>query len=316
MQNILGRIVSRNRSIYRVMMDENEVEGRLSGKLQYKLENKEEYPVVGDLVCCKIISTQEAIIEDILPRKTMISRKVAGGRSDLQVLAANIDKVFITMALNNDFNMRRLERYLAVAWDSGAIPIVLLTKADLCEDTEEKLEAVRQTAIGVPVMVVSVVSEVGMTALRDSIKLNETVVFIGSSGVGKSSLVNGLLGETVQMINTIDEHDKGRHTTTTRQLFVLPSGGIIIDTPGMRELQFNQGDIQSTFEDIEVLSKQCYFSNCQHEKEPKCAIKAAIERGDLCEKRYDSYLKLKRQLKGLEARRKQKERKISSKYNH
>lgn len=306
-QILLGRIVSQNRLIYQVLIKGEEKIGKISGKLQYETLNQEDYPVVGDWVRCKI-NYDEVVIESVLPRKSKITRKVAGGRSDLQVLATNIDKVFITMSLNNDFNVRRLERYLAIAWDSGAIPVILLTKADLCEEVSEKVDDLRLSAVGVEVLIVSIVTRQGIEELKDYIGKEETIVFIGSSGVGKSSVVNALMDRAIQNVHEIDEHDKGRHTTTHRELFTLPSGGMIIDTPGMRELQFSQGDMETTFEDIERLAKSCYFSNCQHNNEPGCAIREAIENGELLKERYHSYVKLKRELEIHEARKKFKEK--------
>lgn len=305
--SLLGRVVSQNRLIYHVLINGEEKVGRVSGKLQYELLSKQDYPVVGDWVMCKE-NGEDVVIQSVLPRKSIICRKVAGAKSEQQVLAANIDKVFIAMALNNDFNLRRLERYLAIAWDSGAIPIALLTKADLCEEREMKEACVRECALGVEVISISTVTDEGVETLRECIGKEDTVVFIGSSGVGKSSIVNRLMGETIQVVKDIDEHDKGRHTTTHRELFVLPTGGMIIDTPGMRELQFNQGDMDTTFKDIESISAGCYFNDCKHEKEPGCAIRKAIETGELSEERYRSYVKLKKELQIQEARRKHKEK--------
>lgn len=305
---LIGRITSQYRDMYHLLTDKGEAEGRVSGKFNYTVDAKEDYPVVGDFVRCKLAHKGEVIIENILPRKSMICRKVAGAKSDMQVLATNIDKVFIAMSLNNDFNIRRLERYMMIAWESGATPVVVLTKADLCQDIDSKIKEVELIAVGVEVIAVSVMEELGIEAIRNCIEEEETVVFIGSSGVGKSSLVNKLLGMDIQEVKTIDEHDKGRHTTTHRELFQLPSGGMIIDTPGMRELQFNQGDLESTFSDIEALSRDCYFTDCKHQTEPRCAIKLAIEKGELSRERYDSYVKLGRELRLLEARKKHKEK--------
>lgn len=304
---LLGRIVSQNRLIYHVLIEGEEKVGKISGKLQYETLNQEDYPVVGDWVYCKE-NYDEVVIESILPRKSQIIRKVAGGKSDVQVIATNIDKVFITMSLNNDFNVRRLERYLAIAWDSGAEPVILLTKADLCEGIEERVQEISLSALGVEIFVLSVVTGAGLEALTQAIGEEETVVFIGSSGVGKSSVVNALMGNSVQHVHEIDEHDKGRHTTTHRELFALPSGGMIIDTPGMRELQISQGDMETTFEDIEVLGRSCNFTDCGHHKEPGCAIRKAIESGTLSEERYGSYVKLKREMAIHEARKRHKEK--------
>lgn len=304
---LLGRVVSQNRLIYHVLIGEEEKVGKVSGKLQYEALNQEDYPVVGDLVNCKE-NYDEVVIESILPRKSQIGRKVAGGRSDMQVLATNMDKVFITMSLNNDFNIRRLERYLTLAWDSGAMPVILLTKADLCDDIEERLEEVQFACLGVDVFILSMVTGQGIEDLKQYIKKDETVVFVGSSGVGKSSVVNALLGREEQRVYAIDEHDKGRHTTTHRELFALPSGGMVIDTPGMRELQLMSGDIETTFEDIEQLEGKCYFTNCTHQTEPGCVIREAIEKEEISAERYSAYVKLKKEMAIHEARKRHKEK--------
>lgn len=201
------------------------------------------------------------------------------------------------MSLNNDFNLRRLERYLSIAWDSNGIPVIVLTKADLCDDLEQKLVDVNSISVGVDVLVTTSISEGGYNQVIDYIKERETVVFIGSSGVGKSTLINRLLDENILATKEIRNDDKGRHTTTRRELFILPGGGMVIDTPGMRELGLESVDLAKAFSDIESLSQRCKFSDCTHRSEPNCAIQQAIGDGILSIERLENYRKLKREAK-------------------
>ena len=307
-QYLLGRVYAQHRNLYKIITEKGEVSATVSGKLQFELINKKDYPVVGDWVELEDLGHGEGIIHKIQERKTLICRKVAGAKSEEQVLAANIDKIFITMSLNNNFNLRRLERYINIAWDSGATPVILLTKLDLCEDLEEKLLELDEVALGIDKISVSSLTGEGVEVVRSLIKSDDTVVFIGSSGVGKSTIINRLLGEEVQITKEVGEYDKGRHTTTHRELFVLPTGGAIIDTPGMRELQISQGDVEATFKDIEDLALKCHFSDCKHKSEPKCAVQEAIERGELSRERFVSYEKIKREIANEEKRRRAKER--------
>ncbi|WP_346912413.1 ribosome small subunit-dependent GTPase A [Clostridium sp.] len=307
-QYLLGRVYAQHRNLYKIITEKGEVSATVSGKLQFELINKKDYPVVGDWVDIEELGHGEGIIHKIQERKTLICRKVAGAKSEEQVLAANIDKIFITMSLNNNFNLRRLERYINIAWDSGATPVILLTKLDLCEDLEEKLLELDEVALGIDKISVSSLTGEGVEVVRSLIKSDDTVVFIGSSGVGKSTIINRLLGEEVQITKEVGEYDKGRHTTTHRELFVLPTGGAIIDTPGMRELQISQGDVEATFKDIEDLALKCHFSDCKHKSEPKCAVQEAIERGELSRERFVSYEKIKREIANEEKRRRAKER--------
>lgn len=304
----IGRVYAQHRNLYKIITENGEISATLSGKLQYELINKKDYPVVGDWVNYEELGYGEGIIHQIQERKTLICRKVAGVKSEEQALAANIDKIFITMSLNNNFNLRRLERYINIAWDSGATPVILLTKLDLCEDLEDKLLSLDQVALGIDKISVSSLTGEGVEVVRNNIKSDDTVVFIGSSGVGKSTIINKLLEKEVQITKEVGEYDKGRHTTTHRELFVLPTGGAIIDTPGMRELQLSQGDVEATFKDIEELALKCHFSDCKHKSEPKCAVQQAIERGELSKERFISYEKIKKEIANEEKRRRAKER--------
>lgn len=235
-----------------------------------------------------------AVIQAILPRKSVFTRRAAGTANREQVVAANIDTVFICMSLNNDFNVRRLERYLSVAWDSGASPVIILTKADLCDDLDQRLREVESVALGVEVVVTSSLSENGTDTLKPYLKEGKTASFIGSSGVGKSTLINRLMGSDRLATNGLRNDDKGRHTTTHRELVLLEDGALVIDTPGMRELGMwgAESGIDTTFADIEALALVCKFKNCTHTSEPGCAIRAGIEDGSLSEERYRSYTKL------------------------
>lgn len=237
----------------------------------------------------------DAIIHKVLTRKSCFSRKIAGTRYDTQVVAANIDYIFICMALNNDFNINRLERYIAVAWDSMATPVIVLTKSDLCEDVDERLREVKEAAIGIDILVTSSLNGNGYEKVKEYIKSGTTIAFIGSSGVGKSTLINKLLNKEVLKTNSISENDKGRHTTTHRELILLEDGGVIIDTPGMRELGLISADVDKSFSNIEELEKQCKFSDCTHNNEPKCAIREAIKNGELDLDRLERYKKLKKE---------------------
>ncbi len=284
----------------------------MSGKMRHAAAEMSDYPAVGDFVLIdrNEASRDHAIIHHTLTRKSVIIRKAAGKAHDVQVVAANIDIAFICMSLNNDFNLRRLERYLAIAWDSGATPVIVLTKADLCADIPEKLREIETIAFGVDVLVTSSLSEDGYTAILKYIVPGQTVVFIGSSGVGKSTLINRILGEDLNETREIRKDDKGRHATTRRELFLVPTGGCIIDTPGMRELGLESANLTKTFVDIDELAAQCKFKDCKHEKEPGCAVQQAITEGKLTEERLQSYLKLKKEAKyeGLNSRQIEKEK--------
>lgn len=293
----LGRVSVQYKDIYRILTEEGEVLARVSGKLSYSSNSTFDYPVVGDWVLLDRTDNKngDAIIHKVLTRKSCFSRKIAGTRYDTQVVAANIDYIFICMALNNDFNINRLERYIAVAWDSMATPVIVLTKSDLCEDVDERLREVKEAAIGIDILVTSSLNGNGYEKVKEYIKSGTTIAFIGSSGVGKSTLINKLLNKEVLKTNSISENDKGRHTTTHRELILLEDGGVIIDTPGMRELGLISADVDKSFSNIEELEKQCKFSDCTHNNEPKCAIREAIKNGELDLDRLERYKKLKKE---------------------
>lgn len=300
----IGRVILEHRNIYKISTESGEIYGEVRGKMKYENALKSDYPAVGDWVVLDRNSDKNgnAIILDILPRISVMKRKAAGGKLDEQIIASNMDVAFICMSLNNDFNVKRLDRYMVTAWDSGAIPVIILTKADLCDDLEERLEAIEEKWAGIDILVTSSLNNEGKEEIEKYIQNNKTAIFVGSSGVGKSSLLNMIIGEKIQAVKEIGEHDKGRHTTTHRELFVLENGGIIIDTPGMRELQIGDTieSVDSVFEDIEGLISKCKFSDCTHKREPGCAIKEAVRNGTLTWERYNSYEKLKKEALRLE----------------
>jgi ribosome biogenesis GTPase len=297
---IPGRISIEHKGLYRVLTESGELLGEITGKIRFNAEGRQDFPAVGDWVAVQAIPSEgKAYIHGILPRKSKFSRKAAGVTTDEQIVATNVDTVFLVNALNQDFNLRRLERYLLMAWESGAAPVIVLSKADLCEDVQSIMDEVESIAFGVPVFAVSSETGMGLDALSDFIKEGQTVALLGSSGVGKSTLANKLFGSEVLKTNEIREEDgKGKHTTTHRELLVLESGGILIDTPGMRELQLWEGDssLSQSFQDVESLAQECRFRDCSHNNEPGCAVQSAIETGDLDEDRYNSYLKLQREM--------------------
>ncbi|HYO58879.1 MAG TPA: ribosome small subunit-dependent GTPase A [Archangium sp.] len=271
------------------------------GRLRMAIRKGESVrPVVGDWVSFEPrLQEGTSVIQAVLPRRTQLVRKAAGRTEAEQVVAANVDVVFLVSALTRDLNPRRLERYLTVAWDSGAQPVVVLTKADLCEDVVAARERIAALAPDVPLHTVSSLTGEGLDVLWQYIGGNRTVALIGSSGVGKSTLINRLLGSARMEVGEVREDDKGRHTTTHRELFVLPQGGLVIDTPGMRELGLMESEegLRTAFVDIEELAAGCRFSDCRHETEPGCAVQEAVRDGRLSPERPENYRKLVQETK-------------------
>lgn len=308
----LGRISSQHKNFYTVITEKGEISAEISGKFHYHVKDSSGFPAVGDFVMLDRLDSDggNAIIHHVLSRKSVFGRKVAGTKEDMQVIAANIDTVFICMSLNNDFNLRRLERYLAVAWDSGATPVVILTKSDLCFDIDKRLSEVTSVSVGVDVYVTSSSLNEGFESLTNYFTNGKTVAFIGSSGVGKSTLINRLIGKEVMETSGLRNDDKGRHTTTSRELIRLPDSGVVIDTPGMRELGIISADFSRSFSDIDELARECKFNDCRHTSEPKCAVQKAIQDGTLSVERLNSYRKLLKEAKydGLNSRMIEKEK--------
>lgn len=295
----VGRIISQYKDLYKVVTENSELTAEISGKFRFDVKTISDYPAVGDFV---MLDRNEdiggnAIIHHVLTRKSAFIRKAAGTSNDEQIVASNIDTVFICMSLNNDFNLRRVERYLGVAWDSRAIPVIVLTKADLCDNLSQTLLELDAVARGVDVLVTSSMSEDGYLSVENYTGSGKTIAFIGSSGVGKSTLINRLIGENILETKKTRNDDKGRHTTTRRELIVLPSGGVVIDTPGMRELGIESVDLSKTFAEIDELSIKCKFHDCTHTCEPNCAVQQAINDGLLSKDRLANYLKLKKEAK-------------------
>jgi ribosome biogenesis GTPase / thiamine phosphate phosphatase len=293
-----ARIAAQHRGEFVLLAEDCEVRARAAGRIYYAHEVGGQLPAVGDWV----VVTPPATIAAILPRRTAFIRKNAGQDSTEQVLAANVDAAFLLAGLDDDFSLRRLERYITIAWESGAQPIIVLTKADLSLDVAEAVLAVETVAIGVPVHPISNITGDGLATLDPYLQPGRTVVLLGSSGVGKSTLLNRLAGEEVMATREVAADGTGRHTTTHRELVQLPGGGMVIDTPGLRELQFWEGDLTAAFEDIEALALECKFRNCAHMREPGCAVLAAVDSGTLELDRLRSWRKLQRELEAIAAR--------------
>lgn len=301
----VGRVAVEYKGLYKIYCESKEVLATVSGKMIFSASERDDYPAVGDWV---IIDKTPAVhdrtvIRGILSRKSKFSRKIAGNTIQEQIIAVNIDTAFICMSLNQNFNLRRLERFITMAWDSGATPVVLLTKSDLCENAEEKLEEAKESTIGADLYCVSCLDESAAEVVNNYIKPGQTLAFLGSSGVGKSTIINKLLGdERLDTREISDMGDRGRHTTTNRELILLPNGGIVIDTPGMREFHILDVDdsIGTAFCDIESIAQNCRFADCTHNTEPDCSVREAIESGSLSQERYNNYIKLKKEAEFVE----------------
>ena len=292
---VRARVIVQEKGLYTISYDGKQNIAEVSGKFRYDAKELSNFPTVGDYVVASWPEDgSHSIISEVFPRRSAFVRKVAGMTHEEQVVAANIDTVFICMSLNQDFNLRRLERYIAVAWDSGATPAIVLTKADLCQDVSEKVAEAESVSMGVDIIVTSS-KKADIDSISQYIVSGKTYAFIGSSGVGKSTLINTLIGDSVIRTSEIrEDDDKGRHTTTHRELISLKNGAFVIDTPGMREIGIMNSEegIEAAFSDIEELISLCRFSNCTHTNEPGCEVLKAIEDGRLGADRWNSYRKL------------------------
>jgi ribosome biogenesis GTPase / thiamine phosphate phosphatase len=298
-----GRVAIEFNFNYRVYVDGDEIEAVAAGRLKHRAASRSEMPAVGDWVAVKKRRDEDrGSIQAILPRHSKFSRKVAGNVTDEQVVAANVDVVFLVMALDNDFSLRRLERYMLLARESGASPVILLTKPDVADDVPARVAEVEGMAGGLPIHVLSPKFSQGIEQVSAYLVAGRTGALLGSSGVGKSTIINRLVGSDLQKTREVRESDsRGRHTTTHRELVKLPGGGLLIDTPGMRELQlWDVGEaVRETFDDIEALAAHCHFTDCRHRDEPRCAVKAAVAEGRIPVARLESYLKLQGELAHL-----------------
>jgi len=302
----LGRVALEHRDAYRIYTEWGEIPGRLTGQFRHQAKSSLDFPAVGDWVVLQLHNQNtEATIHHCLPRRSQFVRKVAGDQTAGQVVAANVDTLFLMVGLDGDFNPRRIERYLVMAWESGANPVLVLNKADLCPDVEHRRVDLDAIALGVSVHAISAASGQGIDQLAPYLLPGQTVALVGSSGVGKSTLTNSLLGTQQQTVQAVRADDsRGRHTTTHRHLLLLPSGALLIDTPGMRELQLWSAPegLDDTFPEVEALAAQCKFRDCQHQNEPGCAVQAAIASGQLDGKRLRSFQKLQKEQQWLEQR--------------
>ena len=305
-----ARITRQNKHNYDVLCEKGGLTAEVSGAFSYLAESSADFPTVGDWVVVNAIEGEnKAIIHKLLPRRSSFTRKAAGIETEAQILASNIDTVFVVAGLDRDFNPRRIERYMTLIRNSGAEPVILLNKADLCDDPQARASEIEEIMPDVPVHYLSAVCDEDLSRIDELIPTGKTGTMLGSSGTGKSTIINRLLGEDILATSeTSDAVGKGRHTTTWRELILLPSGGIVIDTPGLREVQLwaDEDDLSVTFEDIEELAAKCRFRNCRHLSEPGCAIIQAIEDEILDNGRLQNYHKMKREIRFLTARKEQR----------
>ena len=298
---IPARVSARHHGPCELFTERGPMGGLPAGKL-----SDEELPAVGDWVAARPVDGErKAVIEAVLPRRSSFTRKEADKRTVVQVVAANVDSVFVVTAFGFDLNPRRLERYLTSAWDSGSSPVIVVNKIDTVDEPEADLLEVEPVTMGVPVHAVSAVSGEGLEALNPYLQHGQTVALLGSSGVGKSTLVNRFAGREALVTAETSAGGRGRHTTSHRELVPLPSGGVLLDTPGMRELQLwaDEEVLDTTFSEISELAAECRFTDCAHKTEPGCAIRRALNDGTLSRERWDSYCKLQRELRALEIRK-------------
>jgi ribosome biogenesis GTPase len=304
---IPARVAIEFNYLYRLYAETGELQGQHAGRLRHQAVSKEQLSAVGDWVAALPAAGEAtATIEAVLPRRSKFSRKVAGELTEEQIVAANVDTVFLVMGLDGDYNPRRLERYLLLAFESGARPVILLNKSDVATHLSENMDEIRALSVGIPVHAISATERSGIQVIEGYLGPGRTGALLGSSGVGKSTIVNALLGEEKFKTTDVRESDsRGRHTTRHRQLILLPGQrGLLVDTPGMRELQlWSQEGARETFEDVVELAQGCHFTDCRHRDEPRCAVKQAIADGTLAADRLAGFLKLQDELQSLENRK-------------
>jgi ribosome biogenesis GTPase len=311
-----ARVVAQHRDRCLAAGEAGEWTAEVSGRFRHRTRERSGYPAVGDWVALEPFAGDRAIIHGVLERRSAFIRKAAGFVTEPQVVAANVDTVFLVAGLDGDFNLRRIERYLTTAWDSGASPVIVLNKRDLCRDPDAAVAEVERIALGTPVIAVSARDGANFESLGRCLESGKTAAFLGSSGVGKSTLINRLLGAERQPTRPVREDDsRGRHTTSRRELIALPGGGLLIDTPGMRELQLwaDEESLARAFDDVEDLATGCRFRDCRHEDEPGCTVRQAIASGALDPGRLESYLKQRRELRHLALKQDSRARRQSEK---
>lgn len=296
-----ARVLREHRGVFALALASGEALAEVSGRFRHRAQSREDFPAVGDWVVAEHPDpASRATIHAVLPRHSAFVRRGAGNRGEAQVVAANVDTVFLVSGLDGDFNPRRIERYLTLAYDSGAEPVIVLNKADLLDDLEAARQRTEAVAYGVPILPISATRGEGLEALRAALPPGSTGALLGSSGVGKSTLVNALLGREALSTAPVREDDsRGRHTTTHRELIALPGGAALIDTPGMRELQLVAGDasLEQAFDEIAERAAHCRFRDCAHTEEPGCAVRAALAAGELDPARYESYLRQRKEIR-------------------
>jgi len=315
-EQLMARVMTVDRGAYLIRTGEAECRAELSGRFRFEAEASPDLPCVGDWVCVERASPELAIIQSVLPRKTVLRRKAAGKTVDFQIIAANLDTAFIVQSCHYDFNMRRLERYIVAVNEGGIKPVIVLSKTDLVtpQELDQLVSSIRENGIDAPVLPVSNISGAGFQEFRAILSPGRTYCLLGSSGVGKTTLINRLLGESILDTKNVSDTGEGVHTTSRRQLLALDSGAMLIDTPGMRELGLlgSQDAVEESFSEIHDLSLNCRFADCTHKQEPGCAVLDAVETGKIDARRYESYLKLKKEnefhdMNYVEKRRKDKD---------
>jgi ribosome biogenesis GTPase len=301
-----ARVIYAQRQVYTVISESGELRGKVSGRFRHRAEVPGDFPTAGDWVGIRLdpqdgADSGTAIIHFVLPRRTWLSRKAPGTKVEEQLICANVDRVFLVSGLDRDFNLRRIERYLSTVYEGGALPVIVLNKVDLCQNLEARVSEIASVAFDLPTIWTNALSGEGLDQLDPYLEQGKTVAFVGSSGAGKSTLINALLGWDAQATRDLRTDGRGRHTTTHRELFLIPDRGMVIDNPGMRELQLwaKERRLGDTFAEIENLAEQCRFGDCSHGVEPGCAVQQRIAAGKLDPKRLQSYLKQKRELEQL-----------------